>query len=256
MKFSRSKAQGNPTWVECATSDLDTAEAFYGSLFGWTSKRSRGGDGTTYAVQQLGSDRVAAIRGLSPGSAPHWRTFMEVENLAETVRHIEEAGGKVMHAPHQDEWLGTVCAILDPVGAPLWLWHSGADRGAQIFNAPGTMTWNELATDKPMQAATFYTDQLGMAVSMSDATPPYRVLSTADGPVAGILQTPSEMHPHDGTWDVYFACDDVDQMAQKAESAGGTILKVPFEVGGGVARMAVIQDPTGAVFELIQSASG
>jgi hypothetical protein len=50
--------------------------------------------------------------------------------------------------------------------------------------------------------------------------------------------------PH---WLIYIAVDDVDAAAPKAEKLGGKILAPPFDVMD-AGRMAVVQDPTGAVF--------
>ena len=68
--------------------------------------------------------------------------------------------------------------------------------------------------------------------------------------VAGILETTPEMGDFPPSWDVYFASDDVDATAEKAVAAGGKVLREPFDIPG-VGRMSVLQDPHGAVFEVI-----
>src|SRR5262249_47324506 len=55
--------------------------------------------------------------------------------------------------------------------------------------------------------------------------------------------------PH---WDLYIAVESADDTAAKAKQAGGTILAPPFDVMT-FGRMAVIQDPTGAVFCIWQA---
>jgi predicted enzyme related to lactoylglutathione lyase len=52
-------------------------------------------------------------------------------------------------------------------------------------------------------------------------------------------------------WMVYISVENADQSAQKAAQAGGTILAPPFDVME-EGRMAVLQDPTGAIFSLWQ----
>jgi predicted enzyme related to lactoylglutathione lyase len=55
--------------------------------------------------------------------------------------------------------------------------------------------------------------------------------------------------PH---WNLYIAVDNADESAQLAGELGGNILAQPFDVMD-AGRMAVIQDPTGAIFCLWQA---
>ncbi len=55
--------------------------------------------------------------------------------------------------------------------------------------------------------------------------------------------------PH---WISYVAVTSADESAEKAKAAGATLLKEPFDVFT-MGRMAVVQDPTGAVFALWQA---
>ena len=55
--------------------------------------------------------------------------------------------------------------------------------------------------------------------------------------------------PH---WNTYIATNSADEAAKKAKSLGANILKEPFDVMN-VGRMAVIQDPTGAILGLWKS---
>jgi hypothetical protein len=55
--------------------------------------------------------------------------------------------------------------------------------------------------------------------------------------------------PH---WLSYVSVANADETAQKAKDASGTLMKEPFDVFT-VGRMAVIKDPTGAVFALWQA---
>jgi predicted enzyme related to lactoylglutathione lyase len=53
-------------------------------------------------------------------------------------------------------------------------------------------------------------------------------------------------------WLSYVSVTDVDESVAKAKAEGATLLKEPFDVMT-VGRMAVVQDPTGAVFALWQA---
>ncbi len=54
-------------------------------------------------------------------------------------------------------------------------------------------------------------------------------------------------------WHVYFAVADADAAAAKATELGGAVVAEPFDMP--VGRMAVISDPQGAVFSIIQLAA-
>ncbi len=247
---------GLPNWAECATTDLDRAEAFYAEVFGWTTERSEGGDGSVYSVQLLNGARVAGIFQLTDdllasGVPPHWATYIEVEDVEAAIQAVRAGGGALLDGPGTDEEVGTYCVVQDPVGAYLRLWSSKPGMPADVFNQPGAMIWNELATNDPKTAANFYKQVLGLEVSTMPGPRPYTMLMIGERPVAGILDMPPEMGDIPSTWDVYFGTDDVDATAAAAEKAGGTILRTPFDVADGAARIAVIQDPLGAVFELM-----
>jgi uncharacterized protein len=51
-------------------------------------------------------------------------------------------------------------------------------------------------------------------------------------------------------WHVYFAVADADATVARATELGGSILVEPFDTP--VGRMAVIRDPQGATFSIIQ----
>ncbi len=58
-------------------------------------------------------------------------------------------------------------------------------------------------------------------------------------------QFPDDVPSH---WSVTFSVDDVDAIAATAERLGGEVLIAPFDAGA--ARLAVLTDPQGAVFNV------
>lgn len=71
---------------------------------------------------------------------------------------------------------------------------------------------------------------------------------------ADIFQKPAEMGQAPNMWMVYFEVADADAIAAKTRSLGGTVLNPPFDVSG-VGRIAVLQDPQGAIFGIMKSAT-
>ena len=256
MTVEVSKKQGTPNWADCATTDLKAAEVFYAAAFGWTSERVTASDGAIYSIQRLNGKMVAGIYELneqlqSMGVPPHWGTYIEVDDVAATLKRVDEEGGKVVEGPFEEPDVGTFGVIQDTVGAYLRLWHSAPEHGGEIFNVAGAMTWNELNTKEPEKAASFYRKVLGVEPAMTEAAPGYTLLKVDGRPVAGILKSTPDMGDHPASWDVYFASDDVEATMKKAVAAGGTALVEPFDVPG--ARMVVLRDPLGAVFEVIKA---
>ena len=112
----------------------------------------------------------------------------------------------------------------------------------------GTFFWSELNTGDVEKAKTFFSDTIGWTYSaMQSAQGDYWVASIGGVPQAGIVPldmfAPPAAPPH---WFSYLAVDDVDKRLEARVVAGGTIIRPPFDVPD-VGRIAIIQDPTGAV---------
>ncbi len=186
---------------------------------------------------------------------PHWATYIEVDDVDATLDRVRAEGGTPVGALIDEPGVGKIAIVQDPVGAYLRLWHSEPDHGGEVFNVPGAMIWNELMTKDPAKAAAFYQKVLGVEVETMEQPKPYTVLKANGSPVAGVLTMTPEMGDLPDSWDVYFASEDVDATTEKALAAGATAVREPFDIPG-VGRMAVLQDPQGAVFQVVNMASG
>ena len=113
----------------------------------------------------------------------------------------------------------------------------------------GHFYWNELMTRDIESARTFYGDSLGWTFEAMpmEAGGTYWVCMDGDKPVGGIFDMNAAefegMPPH---WFSYIAVDDVDARVEKAKAAGATLKRPQFDIAG-VGRIAIVQDPTGAV---------
>ncbi len=121
---------------------------------------------------------------------------------------------------------------------------------------PKTFCWVELGTSDASGARTFYTDLLGFSSDDVDlgASSTYTLLTLEDKSIAG-LYTLSEDQKQQGIsphWLSYVLVEDVDASARRAKELGGTLSMGPFDVPN-VGRMAMLRDPTGAVFALFQT---
>lgn len=121
---------------------------------------------------------------------------------------------------------------------------------------PGSFCWIELATGDIDGAKTFYTQLFGWTVNEIDMGEhgKYNIFQK-DGRdcAAGYQFMPGQpyMPPN---WLSYVSVADADQSVEKAKSLGATLMTGPFDVFDN-GRMAVLQDPQGAVFAVWQAKS-
>jgi predicted enzyme related to lactoylglutathione lyase len=122
-------------------------------------------------------------------------------------------------------------------------------------HAPGAPSWTDLSTTDDGAAAAFYGSLFGWTDDPQEMGPDavYRMQRLDSQLVAGIYQLGPEekaqnVPPH---WNIYFAVENADEAVTKAKAAGGTILMGPHDVFD-AGRMAVVQDPQGAVFNVWQ----
>jgi hypothetical protein len=114
----------------------------------------------------------------------------------------------------------------------------------------------ELGTTDQGAAKKFYADLFGWTVFDAPMGPgEFYSMFKLDGKdvAAGYTLRPDQRQmgvpPH---WMLYIATNSVDDSARRVTELGGTVLAGPFDVMD-VGRMAVVKDPTGAVFCLWQA---
>ena len=121
-----------------------------------------------------------------------------------------------------------------------------------VFKTPGAVSWSELITPDPAAAAAFYGSLFGWAVDsmpMGDMGT-YRVLKVGDTGIGGIMAPPPIAPAMPAMWGCYVTVANVDQTLEKCTALGGKVMVPPMDVPN-VGRMAVIQDPQGAVINVM-----
>lgn len=121
-------------------------------------------------------------------------------------------------------------------------------------HAPGEFCWIELATTDQIAAKNFYGSLFGwVANDMPMGPDSFYTIFRLQGRdcAAGYTMGAQEqgMPPH---WNLYVAVENADAAAEKAASLGAKVLAPAFDVFD-AGRMAVLQDPTGAVFVVWQA---
>src|SRR5215469_10245358 len=118
-------------------------------------------------------------------------------------------------------------------------------------NKPGSFCWMELATSDQSAAKKFYSDLFGWTVDDAPMAPDeFYSMFKLDGKDAAAAYTLRQDQREQGVpphWMIYIATENADESARRAQDLGGTVIAPPFDVMD-IGRMAVIQDPTGAMF--------
>ncbi|MBW3601443.1 MAG: VOC family protein [Actinobacteria bacterium] len=251
-----SYAPGTPSWVDLATSDPEGARSFYGRLFGWGFEVGPPETGH-YTMCQLRGRNVAGMAGepSREGVPTAWTTYMATDDADEVARRITEAGGTVLMGPMDVMSQGRLIVAGDPAGALFGVWQAGDHAGASLVDEPGSLVWSELATRDLAAAQVFYTQVFGYgweAVDTGEGGPAYQVFSVDGRTVGGAMQMtadwPEQIPSH---WMTYFAVADTEAAAAAAQDLGGTMRVSPTDSPYG--RFAVLGDPQGAVFTVMQS---
>jgi predicted enzyme related to lactoylglutathione lyase len=116
----------------------------------------------------------------------------------------------------------------------------------------GVPCWVDTLQPDPESAAAFYAELFGWKtenLAPPDSPGKYFVGRLRGRDVAAVGSQPSNDTPPD--WNTYIWVDGVEDIAAKAVEAGGTVLRAPFDsLDGG--RIALLADPTGAVFRVWQ----
>jgi uncharacterized protein len=258
--MERSKT-GEFNWVDLSATDFDGQSAFYEGLFGWTHDDIPFAEGLVYRMFKSEGHTVGGLSQLSPdmialGQPTAWNTYVATDDVDATAARAIELGGAVVMPAMDVTGFGRMVGIQDPTGAYIFLWKPLRLDETIEYLQPGLLSWSDLTTRDPEKAAAFYAELLGWEVRPLDAGPmPYwQVIVDGEGE-AGIMPMP-EMIPDEvpAFWMPYFGTTDVAASFAKATELGATVLREPTEVTG-MLWFAVLADPAGATFALLQPLS-
>ena len=119
----------------------------------------------------------------------------------------------------------------------------------------GKLVWHELMTPDPMKGVDFYTKLIGWTMTPfpSPSGEPYYVLNNNGQGVAGVMKMPPGVQapPH---WMLYILSENVDADFAKALQLGAKTHVKPQDIPT-VGRFAVLMDPQGAAFAMLQPES-
>jgi uncharacterized protein len=246
---------GKFNWADLTTTDREAAKAFYSGLFGWTGDDQPAGESQLYTLFSKDGKQVAGGGEAPPDQPmpPTWTPYITVEDVEATAGRVEGSGGMALMPPMDVIDAGRMAIFSDPTGAAVAVWQDGNHKGAELLDAPGSISWVELGTGDVATATKFYRDVFGWSseVAPMGESGEYTLFKLGEENVAGAYDKtgilPDEVPPH---WLVYFAVDDIEATVAKARELGATASDImDVEMAG---RFSVINDPQGAVFAAIE----
>jgi uncharacterized protein len=247
---------GTPCWIELITTDLDKACEFYGELFGWEYEIHRDPEAGEHVIARREGFPVASIRTASRGLST-WRLYLATEDCAAAIRQAEELGAHVMVERSHVPDLGTKAVLKGPADSEFGLLQPASSLEFDV-GLPGTLMWAELVTIKAQTADHFFQELFGYANEQfgTEHRSDYSVWYLGDESVLARVNmirdfiTPSS-RPH---WLLYLGVDadfGTDELVRRAIGLGGRVRVDPYDSSLG--RVAVLRDPTGARFAMVDS---
>jgi predicted enzyme related to lactoylglutathione lyase len=242
---------GAPVWIDLSSSDVDRAQEFYGTVFGWAFE-SAGPDYGGYVNASKDGMPVAGLMRNDPQwNAPDgWTTYFHTADIHAAANAATAAGGTSCVEPMEVPEKGWMAMGTDPSGAAYGLWQPTGHRGFEAIGEHGAPAWHQLTTRDYSRALEFYREVLGWSTEVVSDTDDFRYTTASFNgePLLAVMDGTAFLGDAPSHWSIFFGADDVDKTLQVITEHGGSVLRPAEDTPYG--RLASATDPTGAVFNL------
>lgn len=248
---------GSFCFIEAGCPDIRIASGFYTALFGWEAQARSTPNGATYTRFLKRGKPVAGMYLLDEGQEAtgiplSWISYVSVQDAAATSKRAVEAGATLLGDLIEVPGVVTVAEFADPAGAVCGLWQSHGHIGAAFTDEPGTMIWNELLTDNPVVAATFYRAVFDWTHEVVvKPTGPYHLFKDRDSLRGGMIATNPQTGEGPPSWRAHIAVGDINASIAEVADLGGTVEGSAIDISG-VGRAVEIRDPAGVSFMVME----
>jgi len=242
---------GTPCWLDLGASDVDAAEEFYTSLFGWTAQ-NMGPEAGNYRILLKNGKQIGGIgQATDAARGSSWAIYLASDDVDATANLVTKYDGELVAGPMDVMDLGRMAVCQDPTGAYFSVWEPGKHIGAELTGAPGGMQWAECFTSDLERATSFYGEVFGLKHEDTalEGGMVYRLFTQNGAPVAGSMQITPDMGGMSSCWVAYINVEDVDATADAALAKGATQMMRETVPAG---RVAWLQDPQGATICLMK----
>lgn len=122
-----------------------------------------------------------------------------------------------------------------------------------MSTTPGSVGWIDLTVTDAKALSEFYRQVCGWTVERVEMGGycDYAMHASSGAPVAGVCHARGPNTDLPPQWLMYVCVADLEASVAAARSMGGKVLREPTCMGG-YGRMAVVQDPAGAVMAVVQ----
>jgi uncharacterized protein len=255
MAEAATAVANKPAWIDLASSDPEGSRVFYAKVLGWDIQVNPDPQYGGYALAKIDGKDVA---GMGPTQSPEqptaWSVYIGTPDIEQLSQRVQAAGGTVAAPAFDVGDQGKMAVFQDPSGAFISGWQSALMGGFQTQGA-NTFGWAELNARGLDKAIPFYRQVFGWtAKTTGDDTQPYTEFQIDGQSISGAM----EMNPMvpaavPSYWMVYFDVQDIDSSYRSAIDAGAREMMAPQDYPGG--RFAILTDPQGAAFGLLQMAA-
>ncbi|MFB6815752.1 VOC family protein [Streptomyces sp. NPDC056347] len=246
-----------PCWVNLTTLDLDSAQAFYGRVLGWTFRR--GGLGPGFAIALRGGVPVAGIGAMAAAYrvAVAWTPYFAVADADATAARIRERSGTVAVGP-MALGRGRGALVADRDGAMFGIWQRPGPTTSPPAPDDHSHARLRLHTRNAFDAAIFYGEVLGWESGRPGCCEVSyekdEVVVDCDGHrlariSSGAVEAAPDplVRPH---WQVHFPVGNVAATVASAQANGGRLAERPATARDGE---ATLLDPDGGLFTVIDA---
>lgn len=242
-------------WNEIQCKDLDATIAFYGQLFGWTTKPE---ERETYVHFYMGEATVAGLMAEDAQEHPMWQVYVGTSDIEAYVERAKAAGQTeitpLMDIPHTGKLQilgdseGAILAPFQPLDTDGKHWASSS--------TPGHFCWVELLCKDQTAAVEHYKSVVGWeTIDMDMGGMNYALFVPPGGgqmdAIGGAMQMPPDQ-PGPAAWLPYVSVEDVDATTAKAVELGAKVYVEPTPIAEH-GRFAVMADPGGAMFAIYKA---
>lgn len=240
--------RGRFVWHELVTPQSAASHEFYAKALGW---QTQDWDGDPTHTMFAGPNGPLGGTVVDASTAPHWVTYVAVDDIDATVEQTQSLGGSVLHPVTEiGGGAGRYAILADPQGVKFGIYSAGAEgtMGPESAPKPGEFSWHELATTDAAAALNFYGKLFGWREVDKLPMGPlgfYHLFGRDGEAIGGVFNRGPEIPC--SAWLGYVRVQGLAQVVEQVQAGGGTLVMAPMEVPGG-SWIAQFTDPHGARF--------
>ncbi len=246
---------GRIIWHDLLTNAVTEARHFYAELLGWKYQIEHAsnfawkpGEAAEYPLIMANGEAHGGFVNSAQNMLSHWIAYVRVEDVDTATAKAKMLGATIDREPFDTLGVGRSAVIRDPQGAIICL-----HVPTHSFPAPrGTFLWEELITEDVQSAERFYGELFGWQANDIDTDQIGRctLFKCADGvDVAGVVKR-SLSTANSAIWIPYLATNDIDVTVARARAIGASVYTEKASIPH-LGQLAILADPTGAIFGLL-----